>query len=249
MKLNQKVIIVTGSTRGIGYATAELLHKKGYNIVINGRNTTNLKVAKEKLNAQLAFKANVSIPDQAKQLVLQTISHFGRIDGIVCNVGNGKSVKIGNECLSEWKKMYCENFLAATNMVESSLKFLRRTKGSIVCISSICGLKNIKEAPLTYSVAKAALNFYVQGIAPFLAKNSVRINAIAPGNILFDGSVWDQKMLENEEEVSAFIKTEVPMGKLGKVENITSLVAFLLSESSDFTTGSIFTVDGGQTKS
>ena len=119
--------------------------------------------------------------------------------------------------------------------------------GSIVCISSICGTENIG-APTGYQVAKAALNMYVASIAKYLYNYKVRINAVAPGNIFFKGSIWEKKIQENEEKIIDFLEKEVILNRFGTPEEISNFVVFLLSAYSSFSTGKTFIVDGGQTK-
>ena len=131
-------------------------------------------------------------------------------------------------------------------MIEASISALKQTKGSIVCVSSICGLEIIPGAPVTYSVAKAALNAYVKGVARPFGKFGVRINAVAPGNILFDGSTWERKLTENHNQVKAMLDREVPLQRLGEAQEVADLVAFLVSPRSAFATGSVWTLDGGQ---
>ena len=169
------------------------------------------------------------------------------MDIVVCNVGNGSSVPTGKESLQDWKKMFDINFFSTTNLIESCKIELSKTTGSIVCTSSIAGI-DITAAPLTYSVAKSSLNMYVKGISRSLALQGIRINAVAPGNILFKDSVWDRKLKTNPREVKKMLKNEVVMGRLGTPEEVAFPVAFLASSLSSFTTGSIFVVDGGQIK-
>jgi hypothetical protein len=120
------------------------------------------------------------------------------------------------------------------------------SKGVIVCISSICGIEVVPNAPVTYSAAKAALHAYVKGTSRPLGKQGVRINAIAPGNILFDNSVWSQKLAENEKAVCDILKNDVSLGTLGEPSDVANLVAFLVSSQSKFASGGIWTLDGGQ---
>jgi len=131
-------------------------------------------------------------------------------------------------------------------MVESAKSFLASTKGSIVCISSICGIEYIPDAPITYSVSKSALNAYVKSISRPLGKRNIRINAIAPGNILFEGSVWDRKIQENLGNVEKILERDVALNKLGSTEDICNLTGYLLSSHANFVTGAVWTIDGGQ---
>ena len=119
----------------------------------------------------------------------------------------------------------------------------------IVCISSICGLEVIPGAPVTYSAAKAALHAYVRGIAHPLGQQGVRINAVVPGNILFDGSVWQRKLNEDAAAVGQMLARDVALAKLGKPQDIANLALWLASSAASFCTGSIFVADGGQVHS
>ena len=134
-------------------------------------------------------------------------------------------------------------------MVEAAHQALVASKGVIICISSICGVEVIRGAPVTYSVAKAALNAYVRGIARPLGKLGIRINAIAPGNILFDDSVWAHKLEADELEVRSNLQQEVSLGCLGSSDDVANLVSYLASPRSSFATGGIWTLDGGQVHS
>ena len=131
-------------------------------------------------------------------------------------------------------------------MVEAANSALEATKGSIVCISSICGNEVIPGAPVTYSSAKAALNAYVRGIARPLGKQGIRINAIAPGNILFDGSVWSLKLAEDADAVKKMLEQDVSLNQMGTPKNVAELTAYLVSPRANFATGGIWTLDGGQ---
>lgn len=249
LRLDNKVVLITGSSRGIGLAIAKILHAERCSVVLNGRNSDELDQAVSELSGSVGFVADVSVPDQAKRLIDETLKTHSRIDGVVCNVGSGSSVPPGSEDFDEWQRVFSENLWSTTNIVEAASEALAKNKGSIVCTSSICGLEVVPAAPVTYSTAKAALHAYVRGISRPLGKSGVRINAIAPGNILFEGSVWERKLEESAGAVAEMLDRDVALGKLGTPEDVANLAAYLLSPVSCFATGSVWTLDGGQTHS
>jgi len=124
--------------------------------------------------------------------------------------------------------------------------YYEKSKGKIICISSICGNEIIKGAPITYSTAKAALNFYAKSLSHYLPKD-ISINLISPGNILFKNSVWDKKIKVNKKLVNKILKEKVPLNKFGSLSDIVNLTCYLISDKSHFITGSNFIIDGGQT--
>ena len=249
LELKGKNALITGSSKGIGYAIATLLHKEGCNVTINGRNDDILKKTVTSFNERIhGCAADVASVDDCNTLIKETINKWGSIDILVCNVGSGTSVKPGDEDFEEWQRVFSNNFYSAVNVIEAAKNELSKSGGSIVCISSIAGMESTG-APVTYSVSKSALNAYVKNISKPLAKLGIRINAVVPGNIIFEGSVWTKKLSENPQDVEKMLKNEVAMQRFGKPQEIANFVAFLCSEKSSFATGSLFVVDGGQTRS
>lgn len=247
LRLDNKVVLITGSSMGIGLAVAQMLHAEGCRVVLNSRNSDQLDQAVSGLSGSVGFVADVSVPDQARRLIDETLKSHGRIDGVVCNVGSGQSVPPGSEDFSEWQRVFSVNLWSTTNIVEAASEALTKSKGSIVCMSSICGVEVVPAAPVTYSSAKAALHAYVRGISRPLGNRGIRINAIASGNILFEGSVWQRKLAEGADAVAEMLNRDVALGKLGVTEDVANLTAYLLSPVSGFATGSVWTLDGGQT--
>jgi 3-oxoacyl-[acyl-carrier protein] reductase len=246
LDLSGKIALVTGSSKGIGWAIAQTLHSEGCRVVLNARNTADLSAATAQLPGAIGVVGNVTQPTEARHIVAEVLSAFGRLDILVCNVGSGRSVTPGNETADEWQRVFALNLWSTTNSIEAARDALASSKGAIVCISSICGLEVIPGAPVTYSAAKAALHAYVRGIARPLGKQGVRINAIAPGNILFDGSVWSRKLEDDAPAVHTMLAKDVAIGKLGEPGDVASLVAYLASPRSRFASGSVWTLDGGQ---
>ena len=248
LNLKNKRVLVTGSSQGIGLEIAKCLSKEGCLVAINGRNKGKLSKAIKEVPRSFSVQGDITNHKVAKKIIKKVLKVLDGIDILVCNVGSGKSQKAGQESYSEWEKVFKKNFWSVVNMVKESQKFLIKSKGNIVCISSICGLEVIPGAPTTYSTAKSALNTYIKSMSNFFGKYNVRINGIAPGNILFKNSAWEKKLKKNNKKTINFLKKNVPLQKFGEAKDIADLAAYLASDKSKFITGSIFTIDGGQTK-
>jgi 3-oxoacyl-[acyl-carrier protein] reductase len=240
LKLRDKNVFVSGSSRGIGSAIASAFLAEGANVVTNSR--------REVSEGRRHIVADVLRPDGIPKIKEELEKTFnGQLDVLVCNVGSGSSVPPGTETSEDWKRSFDTNFFSTTNVVEG-LRSMLRPGGSILCISSICGLEQFG-APLTYSSSKAALNAYVVGLSKVLGKSQIRVNAIAPGNILFDGSVWDRKLKENETAVRQMLERDVALKRLGTPTEVANVALFISSEHASFIPGTILVSDGGKIRS
>jgi NAD(P)-dependent dehydrogenase (short-subunit alcohol dehydrogenase family) len=226
-----------------------MLHAEGCRVAINGRNYNDLAATSASLPDTVAVVGDVTRPEEAQRIVAEATAALGRLDILVCNVGGGRSVPPGHETPEEWQRVFALNLWSTINTIEAAREELAASKGAVVCVSSICGLEVIPGAPVTYSAAKAALHAYVRGIARPLGKVGVRINALAVGNVLFDGSVWFRKLAEDEVAVQTMLEKDVALARLGAPDEIARLVAYLSSHCASFATGSIWTIDGGQVRS
>ena len=249
LELAGKTALVTGSSRGIGWAIAEVLHGEGCRLALNGRNADDLASAAANLPGTLVVAGDMTRPDEARRVIDNAVAALGRLDILVCNTGGGNSVPPGNETHAEWQRVFALNLWSTTNTVEAARGALAASRGVIVCISSICGLEVVPGAPVTYSAAKAALHAYVRGIARPLGKQGIRINAVAAGNILFDGSVWSRKLSEDPGAVQEMLGRDVALASLGAPRDVAELVAYLASRRAGFATGGVWTLDGGQVHS
>ena len=248
LELSGKIALVTGSSSGIGYAIAQQLVAEGSTVILNGRDSARLAHAKDMLPGASAIAADVTDPLECKRLVSDVLTSHGCIDVLVCNVGSGSSVPPGQENPEEWHRVLSINLHSTTQMVWAATSSLAASKGNVVCISSICGLEALG-CPIPYAASKAALQSYVCNSAWPLGLHGVRINSVAPGNIMFPGSSWESKVSADPVGVKKMLDRNVALKSFGQPQDIARMVAFLASPLARFITGSTFVVDGGQIRS
>jgi 3-oxoacyl-[acyl-carrier protein] reductase len=243
LELTAKRAVVTGASRGLGRAVALALASEGASVLGIARHPDGLAA----LAAEGIAVAEADLTTEAGGAALRqaVLAGGAGLDILVCNIGSGSSVPPGEETVHEWRRMLDVNLFTAINAIEAVRK-LMRPGGAIVCISSITGLRALG-APVPYSAAKAALNSLVANLARPLAAEGVRIVGVAPGNLIFNGSVWERKLFEDAEGVHAMLARDVALGRLGRPEEIASAVAFLSSNRASFLTGTVIVADGGQT--
>ena len=216
--------------------------------MLNGRDPERLHAAQALVAGASGVVADVRDPDACQALVGEVLARHGRLDILVCNVGSGASVPPGQENPAEWRRVLDTNLHATTQTVWAAQESLLASRGCVICISSICGIEALG-CPIPYAAAKAAVESYVRNAARWLGRHGVRINSIAPGNILFDGSVWERKLREDRHGVESMLARDVALGRLGCPADISRLAAYLASPLAGFITGTTYIVDGGQLRS
>lgn len=255
LELTNRVALVAGSSRGIGKAIAGALAREGCRVAVTGRDQTVVDETVLEIG-QLTEPSRVAgvIGDLTEtQAIARAIAavreRWGSIDVLVANIGSGTARGGWNLEDDDWQRAFEVNLHASRRLVEAALpSMLEARRGSIVLVASIVALESVN-APLTYSAAKAALVSYAKNLARLIARRGVRVNAVAPGNILFDGGSWATKVAERREQVERYIDAEVPAGRFGRPEEIADAVTFLASDRASFITGACLVADGGQTRS
>jgi 3-oxoacyl-[acyl-carrier protein] reductase len=243
----KKNVLITGSSSGLGFFLAELFIKDNFNVFINGSSKTKLDLAKKRLGVE-GYAADVTKEKDCRNLIKSCEKLFGNIDILICNVGSGSSVPTGKENLEEWKRVFDINLFSSINTIDALVKSPKAAGTSVICISSICGHEYIPGAPVTYSVAKAALNSYIKSYSKYLETKKINLNGLVCGNILFKDSVWDKK-IKKDKKIKSAVLENVPVKRFATPNDIYKATSIFTENKSSFLSGALLTIDGGQTRS
>lgn len=242
--MQQKTIIITGGSSGIGQETALDFAKSGAQVLITGRNAVKLqKVADLHSNIKYIV-ADSSDPKSAKLIVEKAISLWGKLDVLVNNVGAGLTSTLENTTVEQITKVFGVNVIGTTMLTKLCIPYLRKTKGSVINISSVVS-KMVLPGISQYGASKAAIDYLTRAWAVELAPD-IRVNAIAPGPTK-SGALTGMMGLTEEvaKKVEAQEASEVPLQRRGTPTDISRWILLLADEGSSWVTGQIIGVDGG----
>ncbi len=250
--------LITGSSGGLGYASAKALAEEGVNVVLNGRNTEKLKRAVSDLKKTatgkvIGIKADVSIEKDVVHLVNRTVEEFGTIDHLVTCVGGPPSKKFMETLGEEWHKAFESLLMSVVRLTQEAEEHLKENGGTIVNITSISVKESIDDLVLSNSVRMGVLGL-MKTLSRELAPE-IRVNAVLPGYTetervegLINQSIERGDISDYQEGVNKLSK-DIPLERIGKPEELGEVVAFLCSKRSSYVTGVAIPVDGGWSRS
>lgn len=251
--LNDKVVFVAGSSRGIGKAIAHAFLDEGANVVVTGRQPDAVERCVRELKEKherhsiLGLVGDLTSTEHICYCLRETVERFGGLDVVVANIGSGRGRIDYDLDDREWNDFFQVNLFGGVRLVREAVPYLEAKQGVAIFISSIAGIESLG-APVAYEAAKAAVVATAKSLARRLGELNIRINTVVPGNILFSGSTWDRKLSENREGILSYISDKVPLNRFGTPEEVAAAVLFLASAQAKFITGARLVVDGGQTR-
>jgi 3-oxoacyl-[acyl-carrier protein] reductase len=255
LELTGKVAIVTGSSRGLGLASARALVEEGCRVTVCARGRETLESAARELrgvakqgDSILAVSADLSTADGVQSVVDQTTAAFGGVDVLVNNIGLARGAGLLDTTDADWQEAFDQTLapaIRASRLVVPSMR--ARGGGVIIMIASIYGRES--GGRMTYNAIKAAEIALAKSMAQQLAKDNIRVLSVAPGSISFPGGSWWKRQQADPTGIAEFIARELPFGRFGRADEVGSVVAFLASPRASWISGSTIVVDGCQSRS
>ncbi len=252
--LKDRVAVVTGGSRGLGFYSARSLAAEGARLAICARGAEGLEAAAATLRSEgaevLPVVCDIAAPDGAQTLLDAVHARYGGLDILVNNVGGNRRGMFEETTDRDWLDVIELNVLAGFRTTRGAIPVMReRGGGAIVFVSSVFGREKGGPGLSIYNTTKSALISAAGIMALELAKDGIRVNCVAPGSIRFDGGSWDRRVKADPDGMRAFVRANLPLGRFGRGEEVGDVVAFLASERASLITGACIAVDGAQGRS
>lgn len=242
--LDGRVFVITGGSRGIGFEIAKLLIGQNAKVVICGRKTEGLQAAKEAIaggNNLQAIQAHVAKEADVENLFDKTLGYYGKVDGLINNVGMNLITSVADADYSLWQKIIESNLNGTFLCSKKAGQIMRNQKrGKIVSISSIAARRSAPAMGI-YGIAKAGIEMMTKVLAQELAPFNIQVNSVAPGMVR---TKFSEPFWSNKEIYDQIVRT-IPLGRIAESSDVAHPVMFLCSDASNFITGQTIMVDGG----
>lgn len=245
--VSNNVILISGSSRGIGLEVAKGFLQSGAKVTISGNDEAELNETYKELHASYKdkvhyVKCDVRSENECKQAIELTVGHFGKLDTIICNAGVDRIKEIAEYTEGDWDFIVDINLKGAFFFAQPAIKYFLKNhiKGNVILTSSICGTIGVPGL-VPYSASKGGVEQLVKTMAVELAKTGIRVNGVAPGYVQNVMSGVNQNKNSTDERVEIF----TPMGRRCKTSELAGPFIFLSSTASSYITGHILRVDGG----
>ncbi len=250
MRLKDKVALITGGTEGMGYATARLFLGEGARVVVSGRSAEKGRraVAELSKSGEVSFvRGDVSVAEDARRMVEETVVQFGRIDILFNNAGIYIEKSAEEMTEEEWDRLMDVNAKGTFLVSKYAVPHMKRQGGgSIINNSSDAGIIGNRNCP-AYCASKGAVTLMTKAMALDYAGCGIRVNSVNPGTV--DTPMLDREVKASTDPEAYMVRTvaESPMGRIGRADEVAKAVLFLASDESSFVTGAFLSVDGGST--
>jgi NAD(P)-dependent dehydrogenase (short-subunit alcohol dehydrogenase family) len=245
-RLTGRVVLITGTSSGLGVRFAQVLHAAGATVVMAARRLDRLEALAQSLPGSLALQADVSDAAQVEQLVADTMARCGQIDVLVNNAGTLAEFAPEDEPMEAWRNVMAVNLDGAFHLSQLVFKqsMKPRATGSIVNVASMLGhVSSGRMRQASYAASKGALVNLSRELACLWARNGVRVNALCPG--FFDSELTHA--LIDDDKGNQWLRSKTPMGRTGRDGELDGALLYLASDASSYVTGQSIIVDGGWT--
>ncbi|MGM0806654.1 MAG: SDR family NAD(P)-dependent oxidoreductase [Bacillota bacterium] len=247
LDLEDKVVLVTGGSKGIGQGIAHAFLEEGAKVGIVGRNLADLEAA-QKEGIEI-FQGDVTIAEDRERVMDDFVTKFGTIDVLVNNAGGSNGSSVMETSMEQFEEAMHLNFLSAVDLSKRAAAIMigKSDGGAIINISSIFGRESGGKP--TYNASKAAMISFTKSFGDEMIKKGIRVNGVAPGSILHETGNWKKRLEQDPDKINSFVEEHISAGRFGTVEEVANVVVFLASKKASWVVGSTLNVDGGQSYS